>query len=234
MSARRTGSARSAAAVPLSAHCRSSSEISERPVERGALEHRLQVLQQPVPLLGQRVKLPQPGSLEQRVRAVEQRGHQRSKLDDPRAGLGRAGADPEREPSRDPGRLGQQAGLAHARLSLDEHHRADARAHAVELNTDRREFSVPTANNGSAERSPGPDQRVYVGRGGPFRYAAQRLRSHRSAESRASLHPSDSSRRRHRTIMRSLRRRPDRSPRRDRMTMRCRTRIESERFDACQ
>ena len=83
------------------------------------------------------------------MRAVEQRGHQRSELDDARAGLGRAGADPEREPSRDPGRLGQQAGLAHARLSLDEHHRADARAHAVELNADRREFSVPTANNGS-------------------------------------------------------------------------------------
>ena len=83
------------------------------------------------------------------MRAVEERGHQRSELDDPGAGLGRAGADPEREPSRDPGRLRQQAGLAHARLSLDEHHRADARAHAVELNTDRREFSVPTANNGS-------------------------------------------------------------------------------------
>ena len=164
-SARRTGSARSAAAVPLSAHCRSSSEISSGPAERGALEHRLQVLQQPVPLLGQRVKLPQPGSLEQRVRAVEQRGHQRSELDDLRAGLGRAGADPEREPSRDPGRLRQQAGLAHARLSLDEHDRAGARAHAVELNTDRSRVQRPDREQRESERSPGPDQRVYGDRG---------------------------------------------------------------------
>ena len=136
----------------------------QRPAEGRALEHRLQVLQQPVPLLGQRVKLLQPGSLEQRVRAVEERRHQRSELDDPGAGLGRAGADPEREPSRDPRRLRQQTRLAHARLSLDEHHRADAQAHAVELNTDRREFNVPTANNGSRRRSPGPDRRVYGAR----------------------------------------------------------------------
>ena len=88
------------------------------------------------------------------MRAVEQRGHQRSELDDPRAGLGRASADPEREPPRDPGRLRQQAGLAHARLSLDEHDRARAGAHAVELNADRREFSVPTANNGSGRDRP--------------------------------------------------------------------------------
>ena len=84
------------------------------------------------------------------MRAVEQRGHQRSELDDPSAGLSRASAHSEREPPRDPVRLGQEAGLAHARLALDEHHRPDTRAHAVELNTDRREFSVPTANNGSA------------------------------------------------------------------------------------
>lgn len=74
--------------------------------------------------------------VEQRLRAVEQGGHQRSELDDLRAGLGRAVADPEREPSRDPCRLRQQAGLAHARLSLDEHHRAGARAHAVKVDTD--------------------------------------------------------------------------------------------------
>ena len=122
----------------------------ERPVEGGALEQHLQVLQQPVALLGQRAKLRQPGSLEQRARAVEQRGHQRSELDDPRAGLSRASAHSEREPPRDPVRLGQEAGLAHTRLSLDEHHRPDTRAHAIKLNTDRREFSVPTANNGSA------------------------------------------------------------------------------------
>ena len=126
----------------------------QRPVECGALEHRLQVLQQPVPLLGQRVKLPQPGSLEQRVRAIEQRGHQRSELDDPGARLGGADADPEREPSRHPCRLGQQAGLAHPRLSLDEHHRPRARARTVELYTDRREFTVPTANNGSGRGRP--------------------------------------------------------------------------------
>ena len=50
----------------------------ERPVEGGALEQHLEVLQQPVALLGQRAQLRQPGSLEQRARAVEQRGHQRS------------------------------------------------------------------------------------------------------------------------------------------------------------
>ena len=122
----------------------------ERPVEGGALEQHLEVLQQPVALLGQRAKLRQRRSLEQRVRAVEQRGHQRRELDDPRAGLSRARAHPEREPPRDPDRLGQEASFAHTRLSLDEHHRPDTRAHAIKLNTDRREFSVPTANNGSA------------------------------------------------------------------------------------
>ena len=122
----------------------------QRPVEGGALEQHLQVLQQPVALLGQRAKLRQPGSLEQRVRAVEQRGHQRRELDHASPGLGRASAHPEREPPRDPVRLGQQSGLAHPRLSLDEHHRPDTRAHAIKLNADRREFSVPTANNGSA------------------------------------------------------------------------------------
>ncbi len=126
----------------------------QRPSERGALEHRLQVLQQPVSLLGQRVKVPQPGSFEQRMRAVEERGHQRGELDDPRTGLGRTATDPEREPSRDPCRLRQEAGLAHARLPLDEHDRPGARAHAVELNTDRREFRVTTANNGSRRRHP--------------------------------------------------------------------------------
>ena len=84
------------------------------------------------------------------MRAVEERGHQRSQLDNPRAGLSGAGAHPEREPSRHPVRLCQEAGLAHTRLSLDEHHRPDTRAHVVELNPDRREFSVPTTNNGSA------------------------------------------------------------------------------------
>ena len=122
----------------------------ERPVEGGALEQHLEVLQQPVALLGQRAKLRQPGSLEQRARAVEQRGHQRSELDDPCAGLSRASAHPEPEPPRDPVRLGQEPSLAHTRLSLNKHHRPDARAHAIELNTDRREFSVPTANKRSA------------------------------------------------------------------------------------
>ena len=182
----------------------------QRPVECGALEHRLQVLQQPVPLLGQRAKLPQPGSLEQRARAVEQRGHQRSELDDPGAGLGRAGADPEREPSRDPGRLRQQAGLAHARLSLDEHHRADTRAHAVKLNTDRREFSVPTTNNGST--------------GGR---RAQISESTALAGGRAPLHRGSRGASAHPTIMRSLRRGARLRRRKHRMTMRCRTRIES-------
>ncbi len=122
----------------------------ERPVEGGALQQHLEVLEQPVTLLGQRAKLRQPGSLEQRARALEERGHQRSELDDRRAGLSRASAHSEREPPRDPVRLGQDAGLAHTRLSLDEHHRPDTRAHQIKLNTDRREFSVPTANNGSA------------------------------------------------------------------------------------
>ena len=58
-----------------------------------------------MPLLGQRVTLSQPGSLQQRVRAVEERGHQRREFDDPGAGLGRGSAGPELEPSRDPGRL---------------------------------------------------------------------------------------------------------------------------------
>jgi hypothetical protein len=121
----------------------------QRSVQSSALEQRLQILQQPVPLLGERVELPEPGSLEQRVRAVEQSVHQRSQLDDPGTRFGCASADPKREPSRDSSRLRQQAGLAHARLSVDEHYRADARAHPVELNTDRREFGVPTAHHGS-------------------------------------------------------------------------------------
>jgi hypothetical protein len=121
----------------------------ERAAERRALEHRLQVLQQPVALLRQRVKVVQPGSLEQRIRAVEQRGHERGELDDPGVGLGRAGADPEREAARDAPRLSQQAGLAHSGLPLDEHHRARPGAHTVQLNTDRREFGVAAANDGS-------------------------------------------------------------------------------------
>ena len=84
------------------------------------------------------------------MRAVEERGHQRSELDDPRAGLSRASAHPKREPPRDPVRLGQEASLADTRLSLDEHHRADTRAHAIKLNTDRRKFGISTANYGSS------------------------------------------------------------------------------------
>src|SRR6202035_676734 len=57
---------------------------------------------------------------------------------------------PECEPPRDAVRLSQEPALADTRLSLDEHHRPDTRAHAIKLNTDRREFSVATANNGSA------------------------------------------------------------------------------------
>jgi hypothetical protein len=106
-------------------------------------------LEQPVALLGQRVKLRQPGSVEQWIRAVEQCCHHRSEFDGPRAGLGRADADSEREPSGDAGCLGEQSCLAHARLPLDEDHRAGSRADALELSTDRREFGVSTADNGS-------------------------------------------------------------------------------------
>jgi hypothetical protein len=127
----------------------------DRAVERGALEHRLEVLEQPVALLGQGVELPQPGSLQHRLRAVEQRRHQRRELHDARAGLRSAGADPDREPSCDPRGLRQQAALAHAGLALDEHHAAGPGARAVELDTDPREFGVPATNDGSGREGVG-------------------------------------------------------------------------------
>ena len=62
--------------------------------------------------------------------------HHRPELDHLRTGVGGASAHPEREPTGDPGRLGQQARLAHARRSLDEHNRARARTDPVQRNPD--------------------------------------------------------------------------------------------------
>ena len=160
----RTGSARSAAAVPLSAHCRSSSEIRSGPSSAARSSIACRSCSSQYRCSGSGVKLPQPGSLEQRVAPSNSAVISGASSTTPAPGS--AAPTPTRNASRRATRrrLGEQAGLAHARLSLDEYHRAGAGADAVELNADRREFSVPTANNAEWERSPGPDQRVYVGR----------------------------------------------------------------------
>ena len=100
------------------------------------------------------MKLTQPGSLEQRVRAVKQRGHQRSELNDSRAWFGGPNANPEPKPPRDPCRLRQQAGLAHARLALDQNDCARAGTDTVERNADQRKFGVATANKRSGRENP--------------------------------------------------------------------------------
>jgi hypothetical protein len=100
------------------------------------------------------VKLPQPGSLEQRVRAVKQRGHQRSELNDSCAWFGGPNANPEPKPPRDPCCLRQQAGLAHARLALDQNDCARAGTDTVERNADQRKFGIATANKRSGRENP--------------------------------------------------------------------------------
>ena len=82
-----------------------------RPSRRRALQQRLQILHQPIPLLGTATYGRQRGALEQRRRPVEQRPQQRRELDD---GLGRVGlaqANPYLPPTRHPHRLREQAAL---------------------------------------------------------------------------------------------------------------------------
>ncbi len=77
--ARRGGSARNAAAVPLST-LHVVQEDEHWAVQCGALEQRLQLLQPPVALLGSRPEAAEPGTIQQGWRPVEERPEQRRKL----------------------------------------------------------------------------------------------------------------------------------------------------------
>jgi hypothetical protein len=102
-------------------------------LERRALEQLLQVSQQPVPLLGLRMKSGELAWAEQRLGSVEQRCQQRRDLDHRLARLGCADADSDAEAAGYRRDLREQATLAHAGGALDDNHRFGAVGEALEL-----------------------------------------------------------------------------------------------------
>jgi hypothetical protein len=147
----RDGSARNAAAVPLSAQCWSSRQARASGPERGALEQGLKVLQQPIALLGKRVQISQGAPVEERRVPTEKRFHQRSQLHDAFAWLGCAGADPERHALSDPRALFEQAALAHSGAALDQEDHTNPGAKPIELATEGGQFGISTAGDQPAE-----------------------------------------------------------------------------------
>ena len=67
----------------------------DRLAKRGLLEQRLDVLQQPVPLFPGGMRIPERGTVEQRLSPAEQRVHQHGQLYGRVAGLGHPVADSE-------------------------------------------------------------------------------------------------------------------------------------------
>ena len=118
----RTGSVRSAAAVPLSAQCTSSIAIMIGAFERGPLQEALQVSQQPEPLPGLPPQAAEGFAIDQRAGRVGERRQQRCQLDHAFAGICRTGAHPHPQGSSDADHLGEQPALAHAGTALDDDH----------------------------------------------------------------------------------------------------------------
>ena len=122
-----------------------------RTPERGALEQRLKVLQQPVALLGQCVQISKGAPVEERRVTTEKRLHQRSQLHDAFAWLGGAGADRERHALSDPRALFEQPALAHSGAALYQEDRANAGANPIELATEGGQFGISTAGDQPGE-----------------------------------------------------------------------------------
>ena len=145
---------RAAPAAPPRSRCRPTAGRRARSAaaaERGSLEHRLQVLQQPVPLLGQRVQLA-PRSLEQRLEPSNSAVISGASSTTLSTGLGRAGCRPGTRAGARPAPPPPAAGSCPCPAPFDQHHRAGARPHAVELNTDRGELGIPAADRRSRNR----------------------------------------------------------------------------------
>ena len=92
----------------------------DRLAQGGLLEQRLDVLQQPVTLLAGGVRIPECGTLEQRLRPPEQRVHQHGQLYGRVAGLGHAVADSETASLRGRGGVLDQAALTESRGAFDQ------------------------------------------------------------------------------------------------------------------
>jgi hypothetical protein len=90
----------------------------DRLAQRGLLEQRLDVLQQPVPLLAGCVRIPERGTVEQRLSPAEQRVHQHGQLYRRVAGLGHAVADSEASLPRCRHGVLDQSALAKSRATF--------------------------------------------------------------------------------------------------------------------
>ena len=92
----------------------------DRLAKRGLLEQRLDVLQHPVPLLPGGMRIPERGTVEQRLSPAEQRVHQHGQLYGRVAGLGHPVADSETSLPRGRHGLFDQAALTQSRAAFNQ------------------------------------------------------------------------------------------------------------------
>ena len=116
---------------------------------RAALEQLLELLEQPVALLGNRLQV---GAAQQRLGPVEQRGEQRSHRDHGLPGARAAAAGGDAEPAGDPQRLVEQPRLAQPGGALDEQHAARAVARGAEDLPDEGGLAVAASQRGRRHR----------------------------------------------------------------------------------
>src|SRR5207302_1929117 len=112
----------------------------ERRLERGALEERLEVPEEPEPLFRLRPRVRELTAIEQGFRPLEQRRQESGKLHHALARLGGGRADPETKAASDAGDLGEQATLSHPGAAPEENDPSGPLGDPRELALDDREL----------------------------------------------------------------------------------------------
>jgi hypothetical protein len=117
----------------------------DRLAQCGLLEERLDVLEQPVALLGEGVRVPEGRPLQEGRRSIEEGVHQHRELHGSVDGFGHTVADGEAGAPGSRHDLLQQAALAEPRPALDQPGGPHPGAEAVEMLVQRRQLVVPAA-----------------------------------------------------------------------------------------
>ena len=113
-----------AATELASAHCRSSTSDDHRVLARQSLEHLLDLLNQPVPQLGQRSQIAERRRIQKRLCPSDQRVEQSAHRDHAVAAGCASRANKHPKSPRNLDRLGEQPRLTGTRRALDHRHRA--------------------------------------------------------------------------------------------------------------
>ena len=124
----------------------------DRLAKRGLLEQRLDVLQHPVPLLPGGMRIPERGTVEQRLSPAEQRVHQHGQLYGRVAGLGHPVADSETSLPRGRYGLFDQAALTQSRAAFNQPAGPGPAPEPGQVIVQRGHLAVPAAKRQSRRR----------------------------------------------------------------------------------